>query len=293
MSQPQVQTDLPKGKMTREKIKNYLVQRFHTRAHMTLILMSSGLAAMIGNWIMLHAGVSAMWVRYPIAVSLSYLTFLAGVWLWLRFMGMGQRSSLIDSAGNNLDLPNLSSGGGSGGGGGGGGGVKLPDGIGKGGGEFGGGGASGSWSGGAQTQMMAAQVSSSHSSVSSSSISGSSGGGSSKGFSFSGLGDIDGDGIILLVLAALLIASILLVSGYIVWMAPDILSEALFGAALAGGVARPAQGHASEGWAESVIKKTWWPFAIVLVVSLAFAIYAAIHYPGASTFGQAIAMVLN
>jgi hypothetical protein len=38
-----------------------------------------------------------------------------------------------------------------------------------------------------------------------------------------------------------------------------------------------------------VVKKTWWPFAIVFAGAFAFAIYAAIHYPGAKTFGEAMA----
>lgn len=267
-------------KWTREKVKRYLVQRFYTRFHMSLILASSGLAAMLTNWVLLHGGVHVMWMRYPIAVFMAYLTFLAGVWLWLRYVGMGQRSGVGEALVDNDDVPNVSLGGG--------GSVDLPAGLGKGGGQFAGGGASGSWAEGNQTPMLAASMQSNAGSAASSSSKSSSGFGS-----FGDFGDLDGDAIMLLVIAFMLAASIFFLSGYVIWFAPDILGEAAFGAVLAGGLAKPIQRHDSEGWVVGVVKKTWWPFAIVLVLSLAVAIYAAVNYPGARTFGQAISMAIN
>ena len=70
----------------RARVKKYLIQRFYTRFHMSLILMSAGFAAMLGNWLLLHWGVGQMWLRYPVAITFSYLTFLAGVWLWLQYL---------------------------------------------------------------------------------------------------------------------------------------------------------------------------------------------------------------
>ena len=273
----------PEEKWTREKVKRYLVQRFYTRFHMSLILASSGLAAMLTNWVLLHAGVHVMWMRYPIAVSTAYLTFLAGVWLWLRYVGLGQRSGVGQALVDNADIPNVSLGGGGGSGGN----VDLSGGLGKGGGQFAGGGASGSWTQGNQAPMLAAMQSNAGSAASSS------GKGSSGFGSFSDFGDLDGDAIVLLVIAFLLVASILLLSGYVIWFAPDILGEAAFGAVLAGGLAKPTQRHDGEGWVAGVVKKTWWPFAIVLTLALAVAIYAAVNYPGARTIGQAISMAIS
>lgn len=279
--------DKPDGRWTRDRIKAYLVQRFHTRAHMSLILASSGLAAMLGNWAMLRGGVHAMWLRYPIAVTLAYLTFLAGVWLWLRFMGMTQPSGKASSLADNADLPGGSFGGGGWGGGSSGRVAEAP--FKGGGGGASGGGASDSWDEGDAAHLAAgAQANSGGASSGWSSLKGGGGGGGGGG----GI-DLDGDAIVLLLLSALLIGSIFFVSGYIVWMAPDILSEAAFGAALAGGLTKQAQAHGSEGWAEAVMKKTWWPFAIVLVASLAFALFAAKHYPEAQTLGQAVSMALR
>ena len=86
---------------------------------------------------------------------------------------------------------------------------------------------------------------------------------------------------------------ILMSSGYIIWFAPDILSEAVFGATLAAGLARSAKKQGNEGWVAGVIKKTWWPFAIVLVLAEAVAIFAALNFPKASTLGQALTMALE
>jgi hypothetical protein len=61
----------PEEKWTREKVKRYLVQRFYTRFHISLILASSGLAAKLTNWVLLHGGVHGMWMRYPIAVPMA------------------------------------------------------------------------------------------------------------------------------------------------------------------------------------------------------------------------------
>lgn len=85
-STPAKKPETPEG-TARTRIKHYLIQRFYTRFHMSLILMSAGFAAMLGNWALLRAGLGAMWLRYPITISLAYLTFLAGVWLWLQYAG--------------------------------------------------------------------------------------------------------------------------------------------------------------------------------------------------------------
>ncbi|MBS4099474.1 MAG: hypothetical protein KGZ83_21940 [Sulfuricella sp.] len=256
---------------TREKVKRYLVQRFYTRFHMSLILSSSALAAMLVNWGLLHGGVGAMWLRYPVAIGVSYLTFLTGVWLWLRYVGLvrddsGAGSALVD----NLDVPDISLGkGGTK--------LELPEVLPRsGGGQFGGGGANAGWI----EDSPAIPLRANSSGASSSGIGGALG----------DFGDLDGDAIVLLLLALLLIASVFLLSGYVIWFAPDILGEAAFGALLAGSLSKTAKRHDQDDWVAGVVKKTWWPFAIILALALAFAIFATQHYPGAKTFGQAVAM---
>lgn len=279
----------------KERVKRYLVQRFYTRFHMSLILMGAGLAAMVSNWALLHMGVGKMWMRYPVAITLSYLAFLAGVWLWIQYVDFrrasnvaagdepdqnnaaGKKARATGDAVDLLDIPLNASGGGGGGS------LELPDVV-RGGGSFDGGGAGGSWGEGAPVQAFAGNNSPSVSS---------SGGGLKDAFSgFGDFGDLDGEGVFLIVLALVLIGSILIVSGYIVWFAPDILSEAVFGATLAGSLSGAARRQDNEGWVLGVVKKTWWPFAIVFAAAMAFAIYAQIHYPAARTLGEALSMAV-
>ena len=281
---------------TRERVKRYLVQRFYTRFHMSLILSSSGLAAMLASWALLHAGVHAMLVRYPVAIGTAYLTFLAGVWLWLRYAGLGRDSPAGRTLLENADIPDVSVGGGSGGSG-----TGSLGSLGKGGGTFDGGGASGSWAQGARAPMMPANVQaqalaagSTHDAAGDTpAIAPGGGKGASSGFSLGDFGDLDGDAIALLALALAVIAAIFFASGYLIWFAPDILSEAAFGAVLAGGLARRSKREDASGWIAGVVKKTWWPFAIVLAVAIAFAWYSATHYPQARTFKEAVSTALG
>ncbi|MDP2785055.1 MAG: hypothetical protein Q8O38_10765 [Sulfurimicrobium sp.] len=258
-------------KWTREKVKRHLVQRFYTRFHMSLILASSALAAMLANWLLLHGGVYAMWLRYPVAVSVAYLAFLAGVRLWLQYMGLVRSSDTKSSLVENLDVPDIPLGNSAGK-------LELPDGLPRGGGQFGGGGAHTSW-----TEANPARVFAATSRTGDSPSAG-------MGAKLGDFADLDGEGLVLLLLALLLIASVFLLSGYVIWFAPDILGEAAIGALLAGGLAKPAKRQDNSDWVAGVVKKTWWPFALVLVLSLAFAIYAATHYPEAKTFRQAVGM---
>ena len=305
---------------TRERVKRYLVQRFYTRFHMSLILTSSGLAAMLASAGLLWLGVTAMLVRYPIAITLAYLTFLGGVALWIRYVGLRDESgagrSLLESA----DIPDIGTSGRGGSGSG------SLGGLGRGGGSFDGGGASSSWVEGARAPAMPANVQAQAFAVASApdgaadspivstttgggkgisggdSGGGDSGGGGSGGsgrdsgsssFSLGDIGDLDGEAIVLLILALAAIAAIFFASGYLVWFAPDILTEAAFGAMLAGGLVRRSKREDAEGWVAGVVKKTWWPFALVLAVALVFAGYSAAHYPAARTFKEAVSMALG
>ena len=54
-------------KWTREKVKRYLVQRFYTRFHMSLILASGGLAVILA----MHGGMHDRWRCFPNAVSMA------------------------------------------------------------------------------------------------------------------------------------------------------------------------------------------------------------------------------
>jgi len=98
---------------------------------------------------------------------------------------------------------------------------------------------------------------------------------------------------VLLLLAVAVIALILFLSGFLIWFAPDILTEAAFGALLSGGLAKRAKQHDAGGWVGGVVRKTWWLFAIVLAASTALGGWASSHYPEARTLHQAVNMALG
>ena len=273
----------PKRPWTRERFKAALERRYSPRLHMSLILSTSGLAAMIASWSLLHLGVGSMLVRYPIAITLAYATFLVGVWTWLRAMGFINNEGRRNGA--SLDGGDISISGGGGGGGGG----SSGGGIRGGGGSFDGGGASSSWAG-QTTSMAAVGASGGESDVSASgSGSGSGSGGKGSGFSLDG---VDGDGLVLLILGLALVAVVFVTSGYLIYCAPDVLTEAAFGAALAGTLTRASRRQSPNGWIAGVVRKTWWPYAAVLAAALVFAGYSAVHFPQATTFRQAISMAV-
>ena len=284
LSPPLEEEDLaaPKRPWTRGTFRAALERRYSPRLHMSLILSASGFGAMIASWSLLHLGVGSMLVRYPIAISLAYATFLVGVWTWLRAMGFIDNEGRSRRDGSSLDGGDISiSGGGGGAGGSSGGGIR------GGGGSFDGGGASTSWAG--QTTTMAA-VGASGGESSGGSGSGSGSGGKGSRFSLDG---IDGDGLVLLLLALALVAVIFVTSGYLIYCAPDVLTEAAFGAALTGTLGRATRRQSPNGWIAGVVRKTWAPYAVVLVAAIVFAGYAATHFPQATTFRQAIALAVS
>ena len=258
----------PRRPWTRERFKAALEKRYSPRLHMSLILSASGFAAMIASWSLLHMGVGSMLVRYPVAISIAYATFLVGVWTWLRAMGF------IDNEGARRDRSSLDGGDISISGGGGGGGGSSGGGIRGGGGSFDGGGASASW---AESESAPVALVGK-------------GGGGSKGSGFSL--DLDGDGIALLILALALVAVIFVTSGYLIYCAPDVLTEAAFGAALAGTLTRASRKQSPSAWIAGVVRKSWWPYGAVLGAAIVFAGYAHTHYPQATTFRQAIALAV-
>jgi len=264
----------------RQRLKAAIQSRYSPRLHMSLMLAASGLSAMLTSAILLGVGVHSMVARYPIAILMAYGVFLVGVWTWLRATGFvdnhGHRTGKASDLVPNLDIP-----GGRGGSWGGGGGGSSPSILRGGGGTFDGGGASASFA-----EVRAPAIATGLDTRSA----GSDVAGKAAGSLLDG---IDGDGLALLLLAVALVASIFVTSGYLVWCAPDLLAEAAFGALLTGSLARPAKKQTPMAWVGGVVRRTWWPFAIVLVVATLFAGYAAKHYPQASTFRQAIALATH
>src|SRR6185295_2071566 len=244
----------------RTEFKQSLARRFVVRFHMTLMLAALGASGVLISKVLLDVGVRSMLERYLIAVVLSYALFFLFIKLWLMYVSPPKpkpKSRSVD-VGNVFDIGELP--------------VDLAgktsaagDQIFGGSGDFGGGGATDLWGGDTAPAI-----------ISTRSTGGRSGGGSGSLFDF----DLD-EGIVLIVLA-LLVLSIFGAGAYLVYAAPEILSEAAFEALLAAGLIKASKKMDGSGWMGSVLKATWIPFVIVLVMTGIFGFVAQATHPHAT-----------
>jgi len=198
--------------------------------------------------------------RYLIAVAFSYALFFLFIKLWLIYISPPKPKPRLPSRdfGNAIDIGNLSldvapeS-------------TIVGDQVFGGAGDFGGGGATDLWGGDTSPAI-----------ISTPSSGRGSGGGGGSSFDF----DLD-EGIVLIVLA-LLVLSIFGAGAYLVYAAPEILSEAAFQALLAAGLIKASKKMDGSGWMGSVLKATWIPFVIVLVMTGIFGMVAQTYYPHAA-----------
>jgi len=267
-----------------QRFKQRILKDYCVRFHMSLIVMAVVASGVLSSKLMLVAGVRSLWLRYPVAVLCAYGVFLGLVRLWIAYVLVRRRAAEAGvaaiatgggsergdgdagsrSRGRLLDAVDLDlSGAGSGGEGGS---------VSFGGGDSGGGGASDSW-GMAASEMQA------------------------PGDAGSGGGwlpdlkldlDLGDDGWWILLVLLLLAIVIFCAGGYLVWAAPDILSEAAW-QALLGGVLVRARRHTRAGWMGGVLRSTAIPFTIVLIVAAALGWQAHRHCPQASRLAEALA----
>jgi hypothetical protein len=252
-----------------DRFRNALTHRYFIRLHMTILLALVLLSGILASRLLIVAGVRNMGVRYPIAVVISYLSFFGLVRIWIAYVTRASRKRARSGSEGSLDVGDVVSGGGSGGSSGSGGGGRWL----SGGGRFGGGGSSASFADDAAPRMAAVPIASPAKSGASS---------SSSGFSI----DLDGDGLLLLVLFALLVLGICGVGAYLVYQAPVILSEAAFHVALVPGLVRTARNSHDPGWIPGVLRATVLPFAIVLALAALFGYQAHKRCPGAVSVRQ-------
>ena len=202
---------------------------------MSIIVLVTGAVGLLISYLLLHLGLDAMALRYPLAVLASYIAFLALLGLWLRY----QRLRLDDVL-NSVDFP-------------------TPDSIDTGspsldfvpgGGQFGGGGASVSFDDGPPAGMV---------------DSGSMAPSSSTGGAWSV--DLDGDELTLVLIALAIVAGAVTASVYIVVVAPGLLAEILVDGLIAGVLWRKLRHAEPQHWLTSAVKKTW-PLALGLAALL-------------------------
>jgi hypothetical protein len=252
------------------KVERELMRHSSPRLQVSVIFAITGLVGFLTSFVMLQAGIHAMWLRYAVAILIAYGAFLLllRLWLWM------QRRSRED-----IDVPDLGSldiGSGSGGSGGG-------SGWSGGGGNFGGGGASGSWGEGVKLASMsstgpptdAAELSSAASSSSSGS-----------GGSFLDNFSIDADEGIVIILALIAILGGVIALCYIIYIAPALLAEILVDGALLAGLYNRVKTIEQRHWLRAAIRKTIVPVLIAAACFTAAGYFMQMAVPEARSIGQ-------
>lgn len=243
----------------RAEFKQSLVRRFVVRFHMALMLTALGASGLLISKVLLEAGVRSMFERYLIAVAFSYALFFLFIKLWLMYVSPAKpkpKSRSVD-VGNVFDIGNLSVDAAQEG-------TVVGDQVFGAGGDFGGGGATDLWGGETVPAIISTRSTS---------------GGSGR---VSPMFDFDLDEGIVLIVLALLLLSIFGAGAYLLYAAPEILSEAAFEALLAAGLIKASKKMDGSGWMGSVLKATWIPFVIVLVMTGIFGMVAQTYYPHAA-----------
>lgn len=253
----------------RARLERLLLRRFFLRWHMTAIVAGTVAAGVLAGKGLLLAGVRSMPLRWGLAVFVSYGAFFGLVRLWVLYVRRhrGGEASGPDLAG--VDVPGWAPSSGGGGGG--------AAGFQPGGGQMGGGGASASFEGDAIPARGG----------------GGTGGGRGGGGKGSWLGrldfDIDGEGLVVLIALAVLVLTVVVAGGYVIYVAPEILSEVAFQTVLAGPLARRGRRLEADGWTGGVLRRTVIPFLVVLAVAVGAAAVAHWACPAGATVLQKLA----
>jgi len=256
--------------MNRTRFMNMLKRRFSLRLHMTLILLATGMAGILADKGMWHAGLRNVALRYPITVMLAYLVFFIAIKIWLHIMTDTPASSASDTGDGILDCVDIPIPSGGGGG---------PAFVGGGGG-FDGGGASDGF--GDAAGGIASSTSDSLDGV-----------GETVGGAVGAVADDEG-GLALVIVAGVLLFLLFAVLGagvFLIWQAPAILAEAAFNTVLAASLVRSTRRMNEPDWIGSVFAATWKPFAVVLAMAIVSG-WAMHHYlPKASRIMDVVRMV--
>ena len=224
------------------------------RLIVTLILSMTAMAAFLTSFVLLWMGVLKMWVRYPAAILVAYLVFLLflAIWLWLQRGSLDPDLDALELIPTDLGPAHQHEGFGDVG-------------------DFGGGGMGGNWT----------------SSVSSSSQPGISGGGS---VSPDGILDLDLDEgclpVLAIILAVVVIIGGVIVSFYVIYIAPALLAEILLDGVLAAGLYRRVRRIEHRHWLRAALRRTIVPAALALVFFSVAGYLLQWAIPNAHTIGE-------
>lgn len=233
------------------RVRRRLERDSYPRLQMSLIVGLTGASGLLFSFLMLHAGVTSMTLRYPLALLLAYGFFLFLLWLWLR----ASEDDYPDLTGFADMIPGPGWDG-----------VRIP--FQAGGGNFGGGGASGSFDGSALSGNAEPDI------------------GTPLGEAAGAVGDADELAVPLV--AAVLAIGIALASLYVVYLAPVLFAELLVDGVLSYALYRKIKGAEPPHWLASAVRRTAVPFLLtgvfIAIVGASLSAYA----PEAHSIGQAL-----
>lgn len=233
------------------RIRGVLERQSNPRLQMFLIVLLTGMAGFFASFVMLHLGVTAMALRYFLALCVAYLMFLFILWVWLRWLADrgdgGDVGDLVDLGGwDGQSSP-----------------IPVFEGEG---GSFDGGGASGSFEVNGADPVAAPDASSSM---------------------LDGV-DVDpGDAAIPLAVVGL-IAGVLFCALFVVYAAPVLFAELLVDGLLSASLYRRLRGIDRHHWLETALRRTVWPFVFAAISVVAIGLVLSHYTPGARTIGEAI-----
>lgn len=267
-----------------ERVRRLLLRRALPRVQMSLMLAATGASGFLASFLMLHLGVSRMWIRYALAVLFAYAVFIVLLRVWLFLHGRESRRSAPDL---DLNVPDAATD------------IAL-DSVGRaspgpdtfgGGGDFGGGGAGGSWGDGAGAGLQHASTAYDSGGAT---LGGSSGGGGGGGGWLPDLDifDADSEGCVFILLALALIVAGVCASLYVVYAAPLLLAEILVEGVLLSGLYRGMKRARGGGdWLGAALRRTWLPVLLTLLTFSAAGYLLQRAAPRARSIGEAFRMV--
>lgn len=274
-----------------ERVRRMLARRGMPRVEMSLILAATGAAGFVASFVMLRFGLSAMWLRYGLAVLFAYAVFLLLLRIWLYLHGREPKGNASDYV---LDMVPHDLGGAS----------RVADASAfGGGGDFGGAGAGGSWDGGMSAGAQHAAPSFDAGGASAGSVGGgagggggaSGGGGGSDVLSGLDIFDADSEGCVFFLLALALVVAGTLAALYVVYAAPLLLAEILVeGVLLSGlyrGMKRARRGGGGD-WLGAAVRRTWLAVLLTLVTFSAAGYFLQRAAPRSRSIGEAWKMVV-
>ena len=94
-------------KRAKAALEVYFRERSFPRTVLSLVLLVTGLAGLLFSYVMLHAGLGEMWLRYPLAVLGSYGVLLAliRVWVALERSRFHPESLSVDAGAGEYEQP--------------------------------------------------------------------------------------------------------------------------------------------------------------------------------------------